>query len=240
MFEHIDGVTLRQYLNENAGEIDWEEASKLFYPIFNTLAAVHSSNLIHRGISPENIIINHKGEIKLTGFSISPLRAYNTELSPQLFGGYAAPEQYSTNSWHGTWTDVYALSAVIYKALTGTMPPEATTRSVNDNLVAPHILNPSIPKHVSRAIMAGLLLSSEQRTQTVTELKNNLYNPETVPVVITPAKTEKTESAPEEPAKKKLPPWAVALIITSSVLVVALVILFVLVLPGSGGNTYQQ
>ncbi len=237
VFEHIDGVTLRQYLNENAGEIDWEEASKLFYPIFNTLAAVHSSNLIHRGISPENIIINHKGEIKLTGFSISPLRAYNTELSPQLFGGYAAPEQYSTNSWHGTWTDVYALSAVIYKALTGTMPPEATTRSVNDNLVAPHILNPSIPKHVSRAIMAGLLLSSEQRTQTVTELKNNLYNPEAVPVVITPAKTEKTESAPEEPAKKKLPPWAVALIITSSVLVVALVILFVLVLPGSGGNT---
>lgn len=240
VFEHIEGVTLRQYLNENAGEINWDSASKLFFPLFGTLAALHSSNLIHRGISPETILLNHKGEIKLTGFSISPLRAVGTGLSPQLFGGYAAPEQYSPNSWHGTWTDVYALAAVIYKSLTGTMPPEATTRSVNDNLIEPHILNPSIPKHVSNAIMAAMLLSPEQRTQTMIELRNQLFAPE--PAASVPAPVKKSEAVvevekeEEKKTKKGIPAWAVALIVTSAVLIVALAALFLFLFGGNEGQ----
>lgn len=240
VFEHIEGVTLRQYLNENAGEINWDSASKLFFPLFGTLAALHSSNLIHRGISPETILLNHKGEIKLTGFSISPLRAVGTGLSPQLFGGYAAPEQYSSNSWHGTWTDVYALAAVIYKSLTGTMPPEATTRSVNDNLIEPHILNPSIPKHVSNAIMAAMLLSPEQRTQTMIELRNQLYAPEPAASVTAPVKKSEAvvevEKEEEKKTKKGIPAWAVALIVTSAVLIVALAALFLFLFGGNEGQ----
>ena len=174
VFEHIDGVTLRQYLNENAGEIDWEEASKLFYPIFNTLAAVHSSNLIHRGISPENIIINHKGEIKLTGFSISPLRAYNTELSPQLFGGYAAPEQYVEGAMLGRYTDVYGVAAVIYRAITGTMPPESCTRVQADNLVSMSQLNQMVPQSASRAIAKAMSMDIATRTRTVSDLLDEI------------------------------------------------------------------
>lgn len=237
--EHIEGTTLRQYLNENAGEIDWNTASKLFAPLFSTLSAIHSSNLIHRGISPETILVTNKGEIKLSGFSISSLRAANTELSPQLFSGYAAPEQYSSNSWHGTWTDVYALSAVIYKALTGTMPPEAMTRSVNDNLIAPHILNPSIPKYVSNALAAGLMLSSEQRIQTVAELKNQLYNPSAASSL--PAGGGKAAVKPVVPEdaeeeKKKMPAWAIALIVTSAVLLVVLGALLLFLFSGRGGD----
>lgn len=245
VFEHVEGITLRQYLNEQAGEISWEDASKLFFPLFGTLAALHSSNLCHRGISPETILLNNKGEIKLSGFSISSLRASGTELSPQLFSGYAAPEQYSSNSWHGTWTDVYALAAVIYKSLTGTMPPDATTRSVNDNLIDPHILNPAIPKYVSNAIMAAMLLSPEQRTQTMIELRNHLYQAEPVPVVIPITKPDarnsegKIELEEEDEEKKSFPAWAIALIVTSAVLIVALVLLLSLMLGGneSGGST---
>ncbi len=240
VFEHVEGVTLRQYLNENAGEISWEQASKLFFPLFNTLTALHAAGLVHRGISPETILVSSKGEIKLNGFAISSLRAANTELSEQLFGGYAAPEQYSSNSWHGTWTDVYALSAVIYKSLTGTMPPEATTRSVNDNLIAPNILNPAVPKHVSNALMAGLLMSSEQRTQTMMELKNELYSP--APAAVVPAAKKaagpEIEIKQEEEEKKKgLPSWAIALIVTSAALLVVLAVLLIFLFSGSGGNT---
>lgn len=238
VFEHIEGITLRQYLNDHAGEIGWAEASKLFFPLFGTLAALHSSNIFHRGISPETLLLNNKGEIKLTGFSISPLRASGTELSPQLFSGYAAPEQYSSNSWHGSWTDVYALSAVIYKSLTGTMPPDATTRSINDNLVQPHILNPAIPKPVSQAIMAALLLSPEQRTQTMIEFRNQLYQAEPAPAVAPAPKAEKKEivEPKEEEKKKGVPAWAIALLITSSVLLVVLALLLVLML-GEGEPT---
>ena len=239
VFEHVEGGTLRQYLNENAGEISWEQASKLFLPLFNTLTALHASGLVHRGISPETILVNSKGEIKLNGFSISSLRAANTELSPQLFGGYAAPEQYSSNSWHGTWTDVYALSAVIYKSLTGTMPPEATTRSVNDNLIAPNILNPDVPRHVSNALMAGLLMSSEQRTQTVMELKNELYSPAPTAAAAVTKKAPAPEieiKQEEEEKKKGLPSWAIALIITSAALLVVLAVLLIFLFSGSGGG----
>ena len=240
VFEHIEGITLRQYLNDHAGEISWEEANKIFFPLFGTLAALHSSNIFHRGISPETILLNSKGEVKLSGFSISSLRAAGTELSPQLFSGYAAPEQYSSNSWHGTWTDVYALSAVIYKSLTGTMPPDATTRSVNDNLIEPHILNPSIPKYVSNAIMSALLLSPEQRTQTMIELRNHLYNVEPVAAVPPTAKTgenDTVELEEEETPKKGFPAWAIALIVTSAVLIVALVLLLILMLGGNDSGT---
>ncbi len=241
VFEHVEGVTLRQYLNENAGEISWDEASKLFFPIFNTLAALHAAGLVHRGISPETLLVSNKGELKLNGFAVSSLRATNTELAPQLFGGYAAPEQYSSNSWHGTWTDVYGLSAVIYKSLTGTMPPEATTRSVNDNLIAPNILNPAVPKQVSNALMAGLLLSSEQRTQTMMVLKNELYS--TAAVVSGAVPTQKAAGGEvdveEEPEKNKkgLPSWAIALIVTSGALLIVLGLLLAFLSGGSGSNT---
>ncbi len=236
VFEHVEGITLRQYLNDNAGEISWETASKILMPLFGTLSALHSSNLVHRGISPETILLSIKGELKLTGFSISSLRATGTELSPQLYSGYAAPEQYSSNSWHGTWTDVYALAAVIYKSLTGTMPPDATTRSVNDNLIEPHILNPDVPKQVSAAIMAAMLLSPEQRTQTVIELRNHLHSADPIPVVtpiVKPDVNSPIELEEEEEEKKSFPAWAIALIVTSAVLIIVLILLLVLMLGGN-------
>ena len=94
--------------------------TKLFPPIFTTLSLIHNAGIIHRGICPENILITVKGEIKLIGFCISSMRTQNTELNAELYSGYAAPEQYNSLEWQGTWTDVYAISAVLYRMLTGT------------------------------------------------------------------------------------------------------------------------
>ena len=105
------------------------------------------------------------------------MRTANTELKTELFPGYAAPEQYSASGRQGTWTDVYGICAVLYRILTGCMPTEAPSRLDNDNLCAPHELSGSIPVHVSRAIMDGLALNSDERTQTITELVTRLPFP---------------------------------------------------------------
>lgn len=177
VFEYIEGYKLLDYLKENAGELTWEQVSRLFPPLFTTIGIIHNAGIIHRAISPETIYITAKGEIKLSGFCISSIRTIGAGLDCELFKGYAAPEQYSSSSSsrQGTWTDVYGLSALLYRMLTGCMPTESIERIDNDNLCEPHSLNPNVPKHVSRAIMDGMNISGNNRIQTVTELVTRLF-----------------------------------------------------------------
>ncbi|MCL2013748.1 MAG: protein kinase [Oscillospiraceae bacterium] len=128
VMEHISGVTLKQYISDRMGELTVPDALRLFEPVFPVLSTLHRADIIHRGISPDTILVTKNEEIKLCGFAISPVRASGSELSPMLYRGYAAPEQYSPNSSHAPYTDVYSLAAVMYKTITGTMPPEATGR----------------------------------------------------------------------------------------------------------------
>ncbi len=175
IFNYFDGITLSQFLKHNAGEISWEEVKAMFPPIFTTLSLVHNAGLTHRGISPDNILINEEGEIKLTGFCIGDARTANTELASELYNGFAAPEQYNSSNWQGTWTDVYGVSALLYRMLTGVVPADAISRMTNDTLIEPAKLNPSIPRNVSKVIMNGLAMSEELRIQTITEFVTQLF-----------------------------------------------------------------
>lgn len=175
VFGWLEGNTLGEYLKKNSDELTWEEVKKLFPPIFTTLSLVHNAGLIHRGLSPENIFITDKGELKVTGFCIADARTANTELVPEIYNGYAAPEQYSSNNWQGTWTDVYGISALLYRILTGVVPIDAMSRISNDDLVEPVKINRNIPKNVSRVIMDGMAVSGEKRIQTITELVTQLF-----------------------------------------------------------------
>lgn len=174
-FDAIRGVTLKEYLQDNAGELSWEDVKKMFPPIFTTFSLIHNAGIVHRGISPETIWITDNGGLKISGFSVTAARTANTELAPELYAGYAAPEQYSSSNWQGTWTDVYAICALLYRILTGCMPTEAVSRIGNDNLCEPSSINPNIPANVSKVIMHGLTLSGDMRIQTVTELVTKLF-----------------------------------------------------------------
>lgn len=175
VFRYIEGVNLSKFLKEHAGELTWEEVKKLFPPIFTTLSLVHNAGLVHRGIAPENIIVTEKNELKLIGFCIADARTANTELAGEIYPGFAAPEQYSSSNWQGTWTDVYGICALLYRILTGTAPTDAMERVANDTLVEPRALNGNIPVNVSKVIMNGMCLSGEMRIQTVTELVTQLF-----------------------------------------------------------------
>lgn len=174
VLEFIEGIPLRTYL-ANSSELSWEHVKELFPPILTTLGLVHQAGIIHRGISPSTIFYTDKGELKLTGFNIAACRTANSELAGEIFAGYAAPEQYTPNTWHGTWTDVYGISAVLYHALTGSRPAEAIARLGHDNLAEPAVLNRNVPAHVSDVIMKAMSLTTNSRIQTITDLVDKLF-----------------------------------------------------------------
>ena len=90
-----------------------------------------------------------------------------------MFAGFAAPEQY-TNEINGTWTDVYGISAVLYRCLTGCIPTEAIARN-GTSLMEPMMINRNIPANISSVIMAGLNISPEDRVRTITEFVDRLF-----------------------------------------------------------------
>jgi len=199
VYEYLEGIKLVEYLKENAGELTWQEVSELFPTFFTTLSLMHNNHVYHRAISPDTIYVTPKGELRLCGFSIYAVRTMHLELPCEIFQGYAAPEQYTPGAKQDTFTDVYGICAVLYRLLTGSQPVDAPSRLQQDNLIPPNELNPSIPRNVSDAIVKGMYLDAEQRTQTITELVTQLFEQteeEEIPVVpvADPPKKKKKET----------------------------------------------
>ncbi|MBQ3918955.1 MAG: PASTA domain-containing protein [Oscillospiraceae bacterium] len=229
IFRYIEGINLGKYLKEHAGELSWDEVREMFPPIFTTLSLIHNAGLIHRGISPDNIIVGENGTLKLIGFCIADVRTANTKLASEIYSGFAAPEQYSSSNWQGTWTDVYGVSALLYRTLTGTTPTDAMERANDDTLPEPRALNSSIPPNVSKVIMHGMAIPGEMRIQTVTEFVTELFEepeynkkPQTSHTVTIP-KQKKEHSAPKKNNKHKV--FWIALISSAVVMVVLMTVL---------------
>ncbi|MEE1279888.1 MAG: PASTA domain-containing protein [Oscillospiraceae bacterium] len=233
VYEYIEGMTLTEFLKKNGGYLSWEDTKQLFMPLLSCLSAIHTSELIHRGISPDTILVDRSGNLKLTAFDIAPARTARSELVAQLFAGYAAPEQYTSSAWQGNYTDVYAVAATIYRTLTGTMPVEAISRVSNDNLVAASALNPNIPKNVSNALLKAMALSPEKRIETVGGLISELSEvmdfgePEVDVSTAAPA----NDAEPKIKMKDSTRYTLIALAITVPILIVIFIILMGVLFP---------
>lgn len=177
ILEFVEGISLKTYLEKRDVMLTWTETSDLLLPLIKTLSIVHEEGLIHRGISTDTVILSRSRIVKLDGFSISAVRAARTELVAELFPGFSAPEQYSTVSPHGPWTDVYAVCALLYTCVTAGAPPEALIRSNSRPLLPPRDRNETVPPRVSQAIMQGLSLSTTERIQNVEELLAKIGGP---------------------------------------------------------------
>ena len=170
----IKTISYGDYLAHNGGEFTWPQVKKLFMPLFTTLTYLHGNGFVHRGISPESIRVNAKGQLLLCGFGTASVYTKNSTIDASLSAGYSAPEKYSESSWQGEWTDVYAVAAVLYKSLTGTLPVSADLRRSADNLCAPEELDHNLPSNVSDAIMNAMRVSVEDRTKSIDEFTAEL------------------------------------------------------------------
>ena len=176
VMEYLEGITLKQYLRENE-RIEPEELLELFVPLIESLDEIHSEGLIHRDISPDNIMVLLGGKIKLMDFGAA--RDYTDfgekSLSLILKPGYAPPEQYQTHGVQGPWTDIYALCATMYKCLTGENPPDAIERVMDDNLKEISEFGIPVSKQMEETIIKGMSISARNRYQNIEEFCEDLY-----------------------------------------------------------------
>lgn len=176
VMEYLEGITLKQYLRENQ-RIAPEDLIELLVPLIESLDEIHSQGMIHRDISPDNIMVLPDGRIKLMDFGAA--RDYTEfgekSLSIVLKPGYAPPEQYQTHGIQGPWTDIYALCATMYKCITGENPPDAIERVMDDYLKKISEFGIVIPPQEEAAIIKGMSVSAKDRYQNIKDFCEDLY-----------------------------------------------------------------
>ena len=131
VMEYINGMTLKSYLKQNGGKLSAQKTLQMMQPVIHSLAKVHDMNLIHRDISPDNIMLCKDGAVKILDFGGARDYIFSTgkSMSIMLKPGYTPEEQYRAHGNQGPWTDVYALCATMYRCNTGTIPPESLERA---------------------------------------------------------------------------------------------------------------
>lgn len=176
VMEYLDGITLKEYLKGNR-QIPVDELMGLLAPLLESLDDVHQSGLIHRDISPDNIMVLKDGSVKLMDFGAA--RDYTEfgekSLSIVLKPGYAPAEQYQSRGVQGPWTDIYALCATIYKCITGKTPEDSIQRVMEDELKKPSELGVDISPQIEKTLLKGMSIAPKDRYQNLKNLCEDLY-----------------------------------------------------------------
>ncbi len=203
--------TLKQAAEEKGTAFTWTEAKKGLLPLLNSVTQLHDKGIVHLGISPENLYVTDDGHLILSGFSTLEARTSDGELDHELYDGFSAPEQYEGGEWKGgTWSDVYALGAVLYWMLCGEAPQSAQLRVEYDEFLPPMEKNPSIPENVSDAISGALMLDTMLRSATVDDFTSALLesvsgNTTVYEVPDLPPNEHTVHLEPEKTQKRLLP-----------------------------------
>ena len=145
VMDFIEGETLLKKLQKN-GPMDFDSCVKLMTPIMQALAEVHEHGIIHRDISPDNIMVRPDGKLILLDLGAAKdldIQGNDGSVqSSQMVAkhGFSPIEQYSKSGKVGPWTDIYAMAATIYYCCTGILPPPATDRTIDDTLACQPLL----------------------------------------------------------------------------------------------------
>lgn len=174
VMEYIEGITFRELVEKKGGKIDADELFPMIEPLFHALTIMHENGLIHRDISPDNLMLEN-GKIRLLDFGCAREASRGTEtMTIALKHGYAPIEQYQQKG-QGPWTDIYALSATIYYCLTGKVPPQALDRITEDDLLLPSKLGVHLSASQEKALLKGMKLQPNRRFSSAEEMWRTLY-----------------------------------------------------------------
>ena len=189
IMEYVEGQNLKQYMRRY-GPLSMEDAMMIVIPVMNALEKIHSKGLVHRDVSPSNIMVRQDGRIKLLDFGavrdISIDSQNLTTMSAVYKLGYSPIEQQTRDMPQGTYSDIYALCATLYEMLTGSIPPSPFSRlSGRETLVPPSAMGVKIFPAQEKGLLKGLEIYGKDRIQTISELRSMLCSgedPRSVPV----------------------------------------------------------
>ncbi len=238
VMSYVEGITVKDHLANSGGVLPVDQARGIIMPVLDALKEVHSVNILHRDISPDNIYINKKGQIILIDFGAArqAIGEKGKSLSIILKPGYAPEEQYRSKGIQGSWTDIYAVGATLYHLITGHQPPEALERLAEDGIVPPTQLGAALSDAEESAILKALAVKAADRYQTVADFQASLLGEQLKEGVTAPVPAAVDDRIKESPSveKKKIP---VALIAGVAAVVVVGIALFALWSAGILGGS---
>ncbi|MBQ7566038.1 MAG: Stk1 family PASTA domain-containing Ser/Thr kinase [Oscillospiraceae bacterium] len=207
VMELIDGITLKQYL-EQKGKLNWREALHFGTQIGKALEHAHSRGIIHRDIKPHNIMLLKDGSVKVADFGIARVTSAQSTLTREALGSvhYISPEQAKGGSIDCR-SDLYSLGVVMYEMLTGRPPYDGDTpvsvaiQHINAKPTMPREIEPSIPEGLEQITMHAMEADLSKRYATASEMLADLdafrKNP-----AMTFGTAQTRESAQPEPQPK--------------------------------------
>ena len=181
IMEFVQGVTLKDYIQSRGGRISTEESLSLLRPVMAALSQVHAAGLVHRDISPDNIMLTPDGSAKLLDFGavrdvgnadVNKLMTKSTEAI--LKHGFAPMEQYQTHGTLGPWTDVYAMCATVYYCLTGRIPADAPARVLGEGEVSFSGI-PGLSPQQAALLEQGMETAPKNRVSSIQALYEGLF-----------------------------------------------------------------
>lgn len=183
VMEYLDGSNLKAYVKRRGGRITPKKAGEIIIKAANSLMRVHSADILHRDISPENIFIMCNDiDVKLIDFGAARKYIENSEdeKSVLLKPGFAPPEQYTRKGNQGSWTDIYAMAASLYYIVSGTVPQDSMERMREDKLVPLNHLCRDVTPQMAGAVARALEINYTKRTQTcqafISDLESSGWN----------------------------------------------------------------
>ncbi len=176
VMNYIEGLTLEEYLQKSGGRISFDKALQIMMPVMDALKVVHDAQIMHRDISPDNIFISTDGRVFLIDFGAArqEMRENSKSVSVLVKAGYAPEEQYRSMGRQGPWTDIYALAATVYRAITGKVPVESLDRLAGDTLAKPSELGVDIPEEAELFLMKAMSVRAEKRQQNMGRFQEDL------------------------------------------------------------------
>lgn len=179
-----EGQSLRSWLKELGRAPRQAELDRIVGPLLDALEFTHKADYLHRDVAPDNIIIRRDGTPVLIDFGSarSDIIAHSKTVSALVKPGYSPYEQYAeTSRQQGPWSDIYALGATLYHAVTGRRPPDSPSRMIKDEYIpARDAAVGGYRAGFLKAIDKALKLQIDQRPQSIAAWRGDLLAPDPV------------------------------------------------------------
>ena len=188
IMEYLHGETLADHIRRT-GPMAADRLLELLGPVMEALEDVHQANIVHRDISPDNIMILPDGRAKLLDFGAARDSSNSHTTETVVKHGFAPFEQYQNKGDLGPWTDVYALCATLWYCLTGRIPTEALSR-VTEGTAMGWDTVPGLTQPQRQVLEQGMAILHRERIQSVQRLLEGLRGPESGAVDLGPVRAQ--------------------------------------------------
>ena len=227
VMEYVDGMTLREYLNERGGKLTSRETVHFISQILKALDHAHRNGVVHRDIKPQNIMLLDNGQLRMMDFGIARISRAENQLSGGKAMGsvhYISPEQAKGDETDFT-SDIYSVGVMMYEMLSGHLPfdaddvVEVAIKQISDKPQSLQELAPNVPHGLVEITERAMAKRPDNRYASAAEMLSALnayvenpaivfnytYLPDEIPekVVERPMKTQKDAPEPKKVRKGK-------------------------------------